>query len=67
VTESSGALSFEISDDGVGFDPDSVELSHGFVNMKDRIGAHGGVVTIESQLGMGTTVRGELPLTPLPA
>ena len=35
---------------------------HGFLNMTDRLGAFGGVVTMRSQPGHGTTVTGTLPL-----
>jgi signal transduction histidine kinase len=62
VSETSDHLVFEISDDGAGFDPSEVEESHGFVNMRDRLGAHGGELTIESTQSHGTTVRGELPV-----
>lgn len=55
-------LVFEVEDDGVGFDGGSVTESHGFVNMRDRIGAHGGELIVESRAGHGTRVVGELPL-----
>lgn len=58
-----GTLWFEVRDDGAGFDvavqrPDH----HGLDNMRDRIGARGGTLSITSAPGEGTTVRGELPL-----
>ena len=62
VAEAADNLVFEISDDGAGFDPGLVDESHGFVNMRDRLGAHGGKLTIESTPGHGTTLRGELPV-----
>jgi signal transduction histidine kinase len=62
LSEESGLLVFEVSDDGAGFDPSDVAESHGFVNMRDRVGAHGGEVTVSSASGGGTTVRGELPV-----
>ena len=57
-------LVFEIVDDGVGFDAGSVAESHGFVNMRDRVGAHGGDLIVESKPGHGTRVAAELPLPP---
>lgn len=62
VTETANLLVFEISDDGAGFDPSAVQESQGFVNMRDRLGALEGTLTVESTPGHGTTVRGELPI-----
>jgi signal transduction histidine kinase len=62
VTAAEKRLVFEIIDDGVGFDPDKVAESHGFENMRDRVGAHGGDLVVESRIGHGTRVMGELPL-----
>lgn len=62
VGETADHLVFEIGDDGAGFEPGGVNESHGFVNMRDRLGAHGGELTIESKPGHGTIVRGELPV-----
>ncbi len=62
VTETPDHLVFEVSDDGVGFDRGAVEESQGFVNMRDRLGALGGMLTVHSTPGQGTVIRGELPL-----
>lgn len=64
VTTDNEHLRFEILDNGVGFDSESVAESHGFVNMRDRVGAHGGHLVVESSVGHGTRVAGELPLPP---
>jgi signal transduction histidine kinase len=64
LTETAHHLVFEISDDGAGFAPEVVDESHGFVNMRDRLGAYGGELSIESAPGHGTVVRGELPVGP---
>lgn len=53
---------FEVSDDGTGFDVADVAESHGFVNMRDRVGAPWGELTVESAAGRGTRIRGELPV-----
>ncbi len=63
VWEDEGALHWEVSDNGVGFDARGSEVAgHGFVNMRDRMGAFGGSVEVSSELGAGTTVRGHVPL-----
>ncbi|MGH8775562.1 MAG: sensor histidine kinase [Jiangellaceae bacterium] len=56
------ALTFEVRDDGVGFDSPAAGEGHGFVNMRDRIGAYGGPLSVTSAPGRGTVVRGSLPL-----
>jgi len=64
LRETPDHLVFEVIDDGAGFDPATVSESHGFVNMRDRLGAHDGELIVESAPGAGTTVRGELPVGP---
>ncbi len=67
VWEADGVLGFEVTDDGAGFDTTAASGDgHGFLNMTDRLGAFGGVVTMRSQPGHGTTVTGTLPLPTLP-
>jgi signal transduction histidine kinase len=58
-------LTFQVSDDGPGFDPAATPLGHGFMNMGDRLGAIGGVLTVTSSPGAGTTIRGAIPCQPL--
>ncbi|GAA0983497.1 hypothetical protein GCM10009555_055360 [Acrocarpospora macrocephala] len=53
-------LRFEVGDDGTGFA--AGDAGHGFVNMRDRLGAIGGTLTVESELGAGTRIRGEIPV-----
>jgi signal transduction histidine kinase len=56
-------LRFAVTDNGAGFDATSdVIRGHGFVNMADRLGAIGGTLHVESTLGGGTTITGEIPL-----
>jgi signal transduction histidine kinase len=58
-------VGFRVRDDGRGFDPAALDgAGHGFQNMRDRIGAFGGRLEIESAAGAGTTVTGHLPLDP---
>ncbi|MFN2561642.1 MAG: histidine kinase [Jatrophihabitans sp.] len=58
-------LCCELSDDGAGFDASTTSLGHGFLNMKDRLGAIGGELTVESTPGGGTVVRASIPAQPL--
>ena len=55
-------LSFEVADDGTGFDPIRVTKGAGLTNISDRVDALGGSVEITSQPGAGACVRGELPV-----
>jgi signal transduction histidine kinase len=55
-------LWFQVHDTGVGFDPGNVERRHGLFNMRDRIEAVGGALTITSREALGTTVRGTVPV-----
>lgn len=58
-----GELEFEIRDDGCGFDPAATGRGNGFTNMRDRLGAFGGTIEIESTPGNGTQVTGRVPLS----
>lgn len=63
VREVEGALLFDVTDDGAGFDLGSgAQRGHGFVNMSDRVGAFGGSVTVDSAPGTGTKIAGRIPL-----
>jgi signal transduction histidine kinase len=63
VWEEGGALRFDVSDDGAGFDMERKGLGAGLVNMSDRLGAVGGTLHVESSLGAGTKINGVIPLT----
>jgi signal transduction histidine kinase len=67
VSESPGRLTFEVKDDGPGFDVATKGRGQGFTNMSDRVGAYGGVVHWESAPGQGTCISGEVPLAPVAA
>ncbi len=60
--EESGGLLFTVSDDGPGYDADTAQRGHGYVNMADRLGAIGGTVRWDSEVGKGSQVRGSVPL-----
>jgi histidine kinase/DNA gyrase B/HSP90-like ATPase len=56
-------LHLEVQDDGPGFEPDDVRDGVGLQNMRDRLGAVGGRVTIASEPGHGTRITAMVPLT----
>ncbi len=62
LQEADGELSFEVTDDGAGFDPATVVAGSGLANMSDRLDAAGGSLNMESAPGRGTTVRGKVPV-----
>ncbi len=61
-------LRFDVTDDGAGFaaGPGGADNGHGFLNMRDRLGAIGGSLDIEAAPSSGVTVRGSVPATPIP-
>ena len=62
VGTSAEALQFRVSDDGAGFDPETVRPGYGLINLRDRIDALGGQVEVVSAPRRGTTVQGRIPL-----
>ncbi len=60
-----GSLTFEIRDDGRGFDTAVVAAGAGLSGMRDRLDTVGGEVTVDSTPGSGTLVAGLVPLRPL--
>jgi len=61
IAEREGVLSFEVVDDGVGFDSSANGHGTGIAGMRDRLAILGGDATIESAPGRGTAVRGRVP------
>jgi signal transduction histidine kinase len=61
LTRSNGRLSFAVSDDGVGFDPDASSYGTGLQGIADRLDALGGRFEIRSAPGEGTTLVGLVP------
>jgi signal transduction histidine kinase len=64
IAREADSLRFAVADDGTGFDPDLVGGGDGFDNMRDRLGAAGGSLLVDSAVGAGTTVAGSLPVAP---
>ncbi len=59
------SLSFEVRDNGAGFESATVMPGHGLENMSDRLDALGGRVVVTSKVGEGTTVTGKVPVRAL--
>ena len=64
VRELPGHIEIEVSDDGVGFEPNLVREGFGLVGMRERVTLLGGTLTIDSTPGLGTRVRAEIPIGP---
>jgi signal transduction histidine kinase len=60
LAASGGSLTFEVADDGQGFDPAATGYGTGLQGMADRLDAIGGTLTIWSAPGAGTTVTGQV-------
>ncbi len=61
IDDRDGAVRFEVTDDGSGFDPARTPLGTGLQGMRDRLEALGGTLTVESSPGTGTKVTGSIP------
>jgi signal transduction histidine kinase len=56
-------LRFEVHDDGEGFVVVDAAGGNGLTNLRDRVAAVGGSVTVRSAPGRGTTVSGVVPVS----
>jgi signal transduction histidine kinase len=61
VAEESGELVVEVCDDGIG--GASLAKGSGLQGLADRVGALGGRLIVESELGKGTVVKARIPLS----
>ena len=61
LTQIDGSLTFEVIDDGDGFDPTSIGYGTGLQGMADRLDALGGTLEVRSAPGEGTSVTGRVP------
>ncbi len=62
-------MSFEVRDDGAGFDPASKGSGTGLLGIGDRLAAFGGELEVRSAPGAGTCLTGTIPvpaLAPVP-
>jgi len=60
LAQSNGHLTFEVVDDGHGFDAESHANGTGLQGIADRLGALHGDLTVRSEPGAGTRVRGRI-------
>jgi signal transduction histidine kinase len=63
IWEDAGGLLFEVSDDGAGFEAGKQPQGAGLTNMRDRLGAVGGTLRVESGGGHGTMIHGVVPVS----
>lgn len=63
VWEEAKSLLFEVNDDGTGFESNRLIEGAGLTNMRDRIGAVGGTLCVESDRVGGTRVQGVIPVS----
>jgi signal transduction histidine kinase len=61
VWEAPGELWFEVRDDGLGFDPATIEPRGGLAGLSHRLAAVDGTVQVSSTPGDGTVVAGCVP------
>jgi signal transduction histidine kinase len=62
LSERDGTVTFEVEDDGKGFDPATAKRGAGMTNMADRLDALGGRIELDSQPGAGARLRGTIPV-----
>jgi signal transduction histidine kinase len=62
LTQANSSLTFEITDDGIGFDPAVTGHGSGLQGIADRLAALGGELTVRSAPGDGTTIIGRVPI-----
>ena len=55
-------LHFEVRDDGAGFNVQTTPFGTGMRNLRDRLAAVGGTMTIHSSADHGTSIEGSIPL-----
>lgn len=61
-----GELRVSVCDDGAGFDPAAADGGAGVTNMRDRLVALGGELTVDAEPGAGACVRGRVPVGEAP-
>jgi len=54
-------VQLQVTDDGVGFDPATINGGYGLRGMRARVAEAGGSVTVDSAPGKGTSVLAEVP------
>jgi signal transduction histidine kinase len=59
LSDTGHALCFAICDSGAGFDPNRTPIGTGIANMRDRIAAVGGTLTVDSHTGVRNASGGQ--------
>jgi signal transduction histidine kinase len=67
LAQSNGDLTFEVFDNGAGFDTERTSYGTGLRGMADRIEVIGGVLEVRSAPGKGTSITGRIPTDVLPS
>jgi signal transduction histidine kinase len=62
LEQSNSSLTFDVTDDGVGFDPAAASQGSGLQGIADRLAALGGELSVRSAPGDGTTLAGRVPV-----
>jgi signal transduction histidine kinase len=62
VSHADGELSFEVEDDGRGFDSEGTTYGTGLQGIADRLAALDGTLEVRSTPGAGATLRGRVPV-----
>jgi signal transduction histidine kinase len=56
-------LQLLVKDDGLGFDMQGVKKGNGLKNLNERSNAAGGSLTYQTEMGKGTSIQLEVPIT----
>jgi signal transduction histidine kinase len=62
LAHTAAGLTFEVRDDGRGFDPEAIGYGTGLQGIADRLAALNGTLDVASSVGVGTTVTGVIPV-----
>ncbi len=62
VKKDDDVIQILVRDDGIGFDKDARATGFGLVGMRERVALAGGSLTIVSTPGVGTELRGRIPM-----
>jgi signal transduction histidine kinase len=66
IAQVNGHLTFEVADDGRGFDPDATTYGMGLQGIADRLSALGGELVVRSRPTAGTSVSGTIEVGDVP-
>jgi signal transduction histidine kinase len=64
LTHADNQLTFQVADEGAGFETTTTSLGTGLQGITDRLDTVGGTLTVTSTPGHGTTLTGHIPTAP---